>query len=33
MQDQDVSGGQRRRKGDKRMDFGFVKKLIGRILP
>jgi cell division protein FtsA len=33
-QDQDVSGGGRRRsKGEKHMDFGFVKKLIGRILP
>src|SRR5512144_168845 len=31
MQDQDVSGGQRRRsKGEKRMDLGFVKKIIGR---
>ncbi len=33
MQDQDLSAGQRRPKGDKRMDLGFVKKLIGRILP
>jgi len=33
MQDQDVSGGQRRRKGERHMDLGFVKKLIGRILP
>ncbi len=34
MQDQDLGAGHRRRlKGDKRMDFGFVKKLIGRILP
>jgi len=34
MQDQDLSTGQRRRsKGEKRMDLGFVKKLIGRILP
>jgi len=33
-QDQDVSGsGRRRSKGEKHMDFGFVKKLIGRILP
>jgi cell division protein FtsA len=33
MQDQDVSGGQRRRKGEKGVGLGFVKKLIGRILP
>lgn len=33
MQDQDLGAGQRRRKGEKRMDLGFVKKLIGRILP
>ncbi|HSA99866.1 MAG TPA: cell division protein FtsA [Anaerolineales bacterium] len=34
MQDQDLStGGHRRSKGEKRMDLGFVKKLIGRILP
>ncbi|RPJ27109.1 MAG: cell division protein FtsA [Chloroflexi bacterium] len=34
MQDQDLSAGHHRRlKGEKRMDFGFVKKLIGRILP
>ncbi|MGH7810209.1 MAG: cell division FtsA domain-containing protein, partial [Candidatus Binatia bacterium] len=34
IQDQDVNIGRgRRSKGDKRMDFGFVKKLIGRILP
>ena len=34
MHDQDVSIGRgRRSKGDKRMDFGFVKKLFGRILP
>jgi len=34
MHDQDVSIGRARRsKGDKRMDFGFVKKLFGRILP
>ena len=33
-QDQDLSGsGRRRSKGEKHMDFGFVKKLIGRILP
>jgi cell division protein FtsA len=33
-QDQDVSGsGRRRSKGEKHMDFGFVKKLLGRILP
>jgi len=34
MHDQDLSiGRERRSKGDKRMDFGFVKKWIGRILP
>src|SRR5512138_3486614 len=33
VQDQDVSGSQRRRKGEKGMGLGFVKKLIGRILP
>ena len=34
MQDQDVSGGGRRRaRGEKGMGLGFVKKLIGRILP
>src|SRR5512144_67243 len=33
MQDQEVSGGQRRSKGEKHVDLGFVKKLIGRILP
>ena len=34
MHDQDISIGHgRRSKGDKRMDFGFVKKLFGRILP
>jgi len=34
MHDQDISiGRDRRSKGDKRMDFGFVKKLFGRILP
>src|SRR5215510_8425027 len=34
MHDQDLSIGRgRRSKGEKRMDFGFVKKLIGRILP
>lgn len=34
MHDQDLSIGHKRRsKGDKRMDFGFVKKLIGRIIP
>ena len=34
MHDQDLSiGRERRGKGDKRMDLGFVKKLIGRILP
>jgi cell division protein FtsA len=34
MHDQDVGIGRARRaKGDKRMDFGFVKKLFGRILP
>jgi cell division protein FtsA len=34
MHDQDVSIGRARRsKGDKRMDFGVVKKWIGRILP
>ncbi len=34
MHDQDAGIGRARRsKGDKRMDFGFVKKLFGRILP
>ena len=34
MHDQDLSiGRDRRTKGEKRMDLGFVKKLIGRILP
>ena len=34
MHDQDLSiGRERRSKGEKRMDFGFVRKLIGRILP
>jgi cell division protein FtsA len=33
MQDQDVSGGQRRRKGEKGVGLGVVKKWIGRILP
>ncbi|MEP7135693.1 MAG: cell division protein FtsA [Chloroflexota bacterium] len=34
MHDQDVSiGRERRSKGEKRMDFGVVKKWIGRILP
>ena len=34
MHDQDLSiGRDRRSKGEKRMDLGFVKKLIGRILP
>jgi cell division protein FtsA len=34
MQDQDLSvGRERRAKGDKRMGFGVVKKIIGRILP
>jgi cell division protein FtsA len=34
MHDNDLSiGRERRSKGEKRMDFGFVKKLIGRILP
>jgi cell division protein FtsA len=34
MHDQDLSiGRERRLKGEKRMDFGVVKKLIGRILP
>ncbi|MBN2117886.1 MAG: cell division protein FtsA [Anaerolineales bacterium] len=34
MQDQEVSGGGRRRaRGEKGMGLGFVKKLIGRILP
>lgn len=34
MQDQDLSiGYERRAKGDKRMRFGVVKKIIGRILP
>ena len=34
MHDNDLSIGRgRRSKGEKRMDFGFVKKLIGRILP
>ena len=34
MQDQDLSiGRERRSKGDKRMGFGVVKKIIGRILP
>lgn len=34
MQEQDLSFGRdRRSKGDKRMGFGFVKKIIGRILP
>lgn len=34
MHDQDLSiGRDRRSKGEKRMDFGVVKKLIGRILP
>lgn len=34
MHDQDLSiGRERRSKGEKRMDLGFVKKLIGRILP
>jgi len=34
MQDQDLSIGRERRvKGDKRMGFGVVKKIIGRILP
>jgi len=32
MHDQDLNIG-RRSKGEKRMDFGFVRKLIGRILP
>src|SRR5687767_9643709 len=32
MHDQDLNIG-RRPKGEKRMDFGFVRKLIGRILP
>ncbi len=33
MQDQNVSGGHRRSKGEKGVNLGFVKKLIGRILP
>ena len=34
MHDQDLSiGRERRSKGEKRMDFGFVKRWIGRILP
>ncbi len=33
MQDQDVSGSQRRRKGEKGAGLGVVKKWIGRILP
>src|SRR5919109_4122540 len=34
MQDQDLSiGRDRRSRGEKRMDLGFVRKLIGRILP
>ena len=34
MQDNDLSVGRKRRsKGEKRMDFGVVKKLIGRIIP
>ena len=34
MQDHDLSiGRERRSKGEKRMDLGFVKKLFGRILP
>jgi cell division protein FtsA len=34
MHDSDLHIGRgRRAKGDKRMDFGFVKKIIGRILP
>ena len=34
MQDQDLSiGRERRSKGDKRMGFGVVRKIIGRILP
>jgi hypothetical protein len=34
MQDQDLSiGYERRAKGDRRMGFGVVKKIIGRILP
>jgi cell division protein FtsA len=34
MHDNDLSVGRgRRSKGDKRMDFGAVKKLISRILP
>jgi cell division protein FtsA len=34
MHDQDLSiGRERRSKGDKRMGFGFVRKIIGRILP
>lgn len=34
MQDQDLSAGHHRRsKGERHMDLGFVKKLIGRILP
>jgi cell division protein FtsA len=34
MQDSDMSIGRGRRpKGDKRMSFGFIKKIVGRILP
>ena len=33
MQNQDLGAGGRRSKGEKRTGFGFVKKLIGRILP
>ncbi|MCC6499175.1 MAG: cell division protein FtsA [Anaerolineales bacterium] len=34
MQDQDAGiGRSRRKKGETRMDFGFIKKIVGRILP
>jgi cell division protein FtsA len=33
MQDQDLGAGSRRPRGEKRSGLGFVKKLIGRILP
>ncbi len=34
MQDENVSiGRNRRRKGESRMNFGFIKKIVGRILP
>ncbi|RIK32376.1 MAG: cell division protein FtsA [Anaerolineae bacterium] len=34
MQDEDISAGRnRRRKGEARMDLGFIKKIVGRILP